>query len=353
MAAPAPFGPSPVPYLPAILVKPETVQGVRTYKINLILDIIFGGFALAIALPSLLISSADLATAISVGAILGAATCGLILVFVINFIVSLSSVLKMHHGREEYGPEHSRYAGYGVMFKWIGTTMSITAAVLVVYLLLLGSSALLVAGQVPSVLYVPILITAFWTAGVSCKGQMYRYFVRALQPPEARFPADLASFLIPALGVVGIGVVSWLTFRVIDLLTGPLVVDPFEMTRLFQMLIGAVFLPPGLALAGYLILLSTYGKTSDRLVEGLNRLHAAMAPPPGWPGYAPPPWAAPPSPAVVPPATVPPPAGPPPAPPAVSATAPVAPKFCPQCGRPLSAAATFCMHCGLRLPGAT
>lgn len=343
-------GASPVPYLPAVLVNPETVQGVRTYKITLVLDIVFGGFALAIALPSLLIGTVDLATAIVVGATLGAATCGLVIVFVINFIVSLSSVLKMHHGRNEYGLEHARNAGYGVIFKWLGTTMSVSAAVLVVYLLILGSSSFFFTGAVPPTVYVPVLITAFWTAGVSFKGQMYRYFVLGLQAPELRRRTDLASLLIPILGVAGLGIVGWLTIRVVEVFSGPLVVDPFEASRLFQMMLGAVFLPPGLAVIGYVILLLVYGKTSDRLMDGLNRLHASIAPPPGWPGQAPPPWsprAAPPAwPASVPPA------GPATAAPAVASPDSASPGFCPGCGKPLGSGAAFCMYCGARIPRA-
>lgn len=346
--------PSPVPYLPAVLVKPETVQGVKTYKVNLVLDIVFGAFALTIGLVAILANPSNLATAVLFGAVLGAASCGLVIVFVINFIVSLMSVFKMHHGREEYGSEHSRYALYGVVFKWTGTALSTAAAVLVAYLVIAGSTAFFRTGDVPPTVFVPLLITAFWTAGVTCKGQMYRFFVRALQPPETRRQADIASLLIPALGIVGIGIVAWLTIRVLDIFADPFAVDPAEATRLFQMMIGAVFIPPGFALVGYIILLTVYGKTSDRLMEGLSRLHAAMAPPPGWPGYAPPPWAARPPPPAVPPASAAPGSPPDSSPPHAAAT-PVAPasasppKFCPQCGRPTSAGAAFCMHCGTRL----
>ncbi|HKZ98713.1 MAG TPA: zinc ribbon domain-containing protein [Thermoplasmata archaeon] len=348
------YGAAPVPYLPAVLVNPETVQGIRTYKISLVLDIIFGAFALAIALPSILIATVDLATALVVGATLGAATCGLILVFVINFMVSLSSVLKMHHGRNEYGMEHARFAGYGVIFKWLGTTMSVTAAVLVVYLLVLGSSSFFLTGQVPPTVYVPILITGFWTAGVSFKGQMYRYFVRALQAPEMRRRTDIASFLIPILGVAGIGIVGWLTIRVVEVLSGPFVVDPLEASRLFQMIVGAVFLPPGLAVIGYVVLLLVYGKTSDRLMDGLNGLHASIAPPPGWPGQAPPPWVPRGPPPTAPaaawstaPSSV---AGPGDAVPPAAASEPASPGFCPGCGKPLGPGAAFCMYCGTRIP---
>ena len=32
-----------MPYMPAVIVKPETVSGIRTYQITLVLDIIFNG----------------------------------------------------------------------------------------------------------------------------------------------------------------------------------------------------------------------------------------------------------------------------------------------------------------------
>ncbi len=45
MGVPSPYAygtPPPVPYLPTVMIRPETVAGVRTYQVNLILDIISG-----------------------------------------------------------------------------------------------------------------------------------------------------------------------------------------------------------------------------------------------------------------------------------------------------------------------
>ena len=223
MGAPAPVGypygpPVPMPYMPAVIVKPETVSGIRTYQISLVLDIVFAVFALTVGLTAVLVTASDSNSAISLAAILGASVCGLVIVFILNFIVSLMSVMKMHHGADEYGPEHAKNATRGVLFKWMGTALSTIATVLVVYLAIVGSFALLGGGGVPPAAFIPLLVTAFWTAGVTCKGQMYRHMVRALQPPELRFRADLASLLIPALGVVGIGVIGFVTYRLVTLL---------------------------------------------------------------------------------------------------------------------------------------
>ena len=267
----------------------------------------------------------------------------------INFIVSLMSVFKMHHGAQEYGPEHARNARLGVVFKWTGTALSTLAAVLVVYLFLAGISTLVVApGQtsVPVAIFVPLLVTAFWTGGVSCKGQMYRYMVRSLQPPETRRRSTFASALIPVLGIAGVVVVGYVTVRVVDAIRNPAAIDPFEVARLSQTLLGGVFLPPGLALIGYVIFLSVYLKTSERLTAGLAQVHAAMAPGPGWFG--------------VPPAS---PYWPPPTPwqPTAPAAAggsgspgsapmpPSTPGACPRCGRPAAADGVFCASCGARL----
>src|SRR5881409_1596711 len=168
---PAPTGP-PIPYWPNVVVKPDTVRGIQTYYVTLILDIIFGVFALIVGLSSILIVTSNSASAIAAAAITGSAVCGLVIVFVINFIVSLMAVIRMHHGADEYGPQHAANARRGVLFKWIGTTLSTLAAILVVYLVLAGSS-LLFGGPAPAILYVPLLVTVFWTAGVSSKGQMY------------------------------------------------------------------------------------------------------------------------------------------------------------------------------------
>src|SRR5439155_8846138 len=90
-----PMGPVPMPYMPAVIVKPETVSGIRTYQITLVLDIIFATFAMIIGLSAVLITTSDTAGAFSLAALLGASVCGLVIVFVLNFIVSLMSVLKM------------------------------------------------------------------------------------------------------------------------------------------------------------------------------------------------------------------------------------------------------------------
>ena len=242
MANPVPAGP-PVPYWPSVIVKPETVRGVGMYYVNLILDIIFGVFALVVGLSAVFVASAtDPISAIGITAALGAASCGLIIVFVINFIMSLMSVLRMHHGSDEYGPEHAMNARRGVLFKWVGTSLSTLAAILVVYLLIAGSTAFAFGGPVPATVYVPLLITAFWTAGVTAKAQMYRFMVRSLQPPETRQWSDLASALIPALGIIGIAIVGYFTARVIDLISNPGPVTAIEASRLSEIMIGGVFL---------------------------------------------------------------------------------------------------------------
>src|SRR5207249_1682676 len=88
--------------------------------------------ALIVGLSSILIVTSNSASAIAAAAITGSAVCGLVIVFVINFIVSLMAVIRMHHGANEYGPQHAANARRGVLFKWIGTTLSTIAALLVV-----------------------------------------------------------------------------------------------------------------------------------------------------------------------------------------------------------------------------
>jgi len=318
-----------VPYWPSVVVKPDTLRGVQTYYVNLILDIIFGAFALTVGIASILLTTSDPRAAIAAAAVIGSAACGLVIVFVINFIVALMSVIRMHHGANEYGPDHARNAGLGVLFKWIGTTLSTLAAILVVYLLIGGTSLLTGAGSVQSTVFVPLLVTIFWTAGVGSKAQMYRFMVRSLQPPETRRWADIASFLIPALGIIGIAAVGYVTVRVLDVAANPSSVTSEEAARLFSLLIGGVFLPPGLALIGYVIFLSVYAKTRQRLDAGLAQLYRAVPAPSAWawpgPAYAP--------------------SNPPP--PAPPSTVPGG--NCPSCGVAVPAAAMFCMNCGARV----
>jgi len=343
MPSPAPAG-LPIPYWPSVLVKPDTVRGIQTYYVTLILDMIFGVFALIVGLSSILITVTDPASAIAAAAITGSAACGLVIVFVINFIVSLMAVIRMHHGADEYGPEHAVNARRGVLFKWIGTTLSTLAAILVVYLVLAGSS-LLFGGPAPAILYVPLLVTVFWTAGVSSKGQMYRFMIRSLQPPETRRWSDLASFLIPALGAIGIVVVGSVTIRILALLSNPgLATDPGESSRLFTLLVGGVFLPPGFALLGYVVFFWIVGKTKDRVTAGLSHLYASVPPPSSWayPMPMPPPGAAMTA-AAAPAGTIP---GSPSDATALSASTTAK---CSRCGFLSLTTAAFCANCGAPL----
>ena len=68
--SPAPTGP-PIPYWPSVVVKPDTVRGIQTYYVTLILDIIFGVFALIVGLSSILIVTSNSASAIGAAAITG------------------------------------------------------------------------------------------------------------------------------------------------------------------------------------------------------------------------------------------------------------------------------------------
>jgi hypothetical protein len=343
----------PMPSLPQVLLRPETYAGVRTYKMNLVLDLVFSGFALTIALVAIFVSTSDPIQGIALGSIIGAAACGLVIVFIINFIMSLLAVMKMHHGAREYGAEHERSASRGVMFKWLGTAMSTTAAVLVVFLLLSGSlSAIL--GQGTSFVYVPLLITIFWTAGVTFKGQMYRSMVRVLQPAEIRRWSDVASLVIPALGVLGIAAVGVATVRLQAALADPLSVTSAELGQISQLIIGGIFLPPGLALFGYILFLVVYSRTEALLEQGLYRAYGMIGPPFGWPA-SPSPGPAVAYPTWVPPNPPPAPAPSPPGPSSIQPRADAAPspsaRTCPSCGHSIPAASAYCPDCGARLPG--
>ena len=78
MAVPSPAASGlPIPYWPSVVVKPDTVRGIQTYYVTLILDMIFGVFALIVGLSSVLISVSDPVSAIAAAAITGSAVCGL------------------------------------------------------------------------------------------------------------------------------------------------------------------------------------------------------------------------------------------------------------------------------------
>src|SRR3989442_1822779 len=192
-------------------------------------------------------------------------------------------------------------------------------------------------------LYVPLLIKIFWTAGVTSKGQMYRFMLRSLEPPEPRRWSDIASILIPVLGVIGIGVVGSVTARILQLLSDPsAATDPGESSRLFSFLVGGVFLPPGFALVGYVVFFWIVGKTKDRVSAGLAHLYAAVPAPSVWGYPMPPPGAAP-------PAVAPPPATPPPPTPDATALSESKTTACPRCGFSSPSMAAFCANCGATL----
>jgi len=220
--------------------------------------------------------------------------------------------------------------------------MSTLAAILVVYILIKGSSFFFQSGaSVPAQVYIPLLITAFWTAGVACKGQMYRSLVRALQPPETVQTSTLASLFIPVLGLVGLGIVGFATARVISAFSsGP--PDFVEAGQMFELMISGVFLPPGLAVIGYFMFYWVYGRTYRRLNDSLAASPAPMMMVPAmymapWPApgmMAPYPAAGPPPAAVSPPAT---------------GTPPQASPRCPRCASPHAPGMRFCSVCGLQL----
>src|SRR5207245_5483179 len=95
-----------------------------------------------------------------------------------------------------------------------------------------------------------------------------------------------ASILIPGLGIVGIGVVGFVTFRVSTLLQTQGPFTSSEIAQLSQVLIGGTFLPPGFAIVGYILFLTVYLRTSDRLSQGLHQIHATMPAWPAWPAYS-------------------------------------------------------------------
>src|SRR5438128_6436249 len=134
---------------------------------------------------------------------------------------------------------------------------------------------------------------------------MYRFMLRTLLLSKTRRWSDIASILIPVLGVIGIGVVGSVTARILQLLSDPsAATDPGEPSRLFSFLVGGVFLPPGFALVGYVVFFWIVGQAKDRVSAVLAHLYAAVPGASAW-GYPMPP------PAAAPLAVAPPPATPP------------------------------------------
>jgi len=335
--------PQGMPLLPQwqMVLKPDTLRGVQSYRTGLVLDIVFGTFALLISVTGVLLGTAsDMGGALAAAAILGASSCGLLIVFVINFIVSLISVMRMHHGAEEYGEDHARYARRGVLFKWAGTTLSTLAAILVAYIAISGSSLFFApSGTVPPHIFIPLLVTGFWTAGVACKAQMYRNLVRALQPPATLRASQIASLLIPILGLVGVGIVGFTTARLIASITDPGSVGVVEAANISTIMLSGVFLPPGLAVAGYVIFSWVYAQTYRRLTEALRATAPSVPYAYPWMPYAMPPVAYPY--AAPPPVT----SGPMRSP----AAPPPFPARCPRCSSANAPTAAFCSACGLKL----
>src|SRR2546429_9064764 len=95
------------------------------------------------------------------------------------------------------------------------------------------------------------------------------------------------------MGPCGIFLGGNVTVGLLKIAPTPSPTPPAESARLFSLMVGGVFLPPGLALIGYIMFLWIYSKTKDRLSKGLMQLYASVPPPMVWVPPVPPPPVAP------------------------------------------------------------
>jgi uncharacterized membrane protein len=274
------------------LAKLDTKKGLSNLQINLIFDIVFSSLAIIVGVVGLLAINR-----ISEGGqqmfAFGAAICGalaaLAIIFVINFIISLMSIFAMRDGAPEYGPEHERNVHMAFAFKWIGTIMSILAVSSIIAMSMF-SSALFYGGEgIPAQLYVPVLIAIFWTVGVTFKGLMYVYFVKAIAPPEKRMllPVGLWGIVIVgvlAIAIIGVGTLN-LIARFLEAQSSGSFESYYALIQGYVGLLAGVFLAPGLAIVGYSIFLIVYLSTAKAVREGRVMPMMAAPPPTAVPTY--------------------------------------------------------------------
>jgi hypothetical protein len=270
--------------------KLDTKKGLGNLQINLAFDMVFSILAIIVGVTGLLAAGASTAynpVLYSLGAALCGALVGLIIIFIINFIISLLSIFAMRDGAPEFGPDHERNVYKAFAFKWMGTIMSITAVVSIMAMLVYTTGTYFGTGGVPPQVYVPVIISILWTAGVSFKALMYVYFVKAIAPPEKRSLLPIALWSVVVVGILAIALIGAGTFSLVTrFMDAQTTGDYLTLTQGFGGLLAGVFLAPGFAIVGYVLFTIIYAATAKAVREGRIQPQYT-APPPVAPAYLP------------------------------------------------------------------
>jgi len=272
----------PYPQPPVIYVaKIDTLKGISTYTVGLVLDILFSILSLIIGLSGLyIVSTVPTSGYYSEAYFFGAAVCGafaiLIIVFVISFIISLSSLFAMKGGATEFGPEHEQSVNRAFIYKWLGTCMSATAVGLTVFFLIAGYGSFTFGGPSPYA-FLPLVVSVCWAAGVTFKAMTYQGMARQIAPPSERDRLRIGLIAVMLAGIGSIVVVGLGTVRALALFVEQ---NPEPASLALMGATASVFLAPGFSVIGYVLFLVAYRTTGKALREGAVRPQPYAARPP-------------------------------------------------------------------------
>jgi hypothetical protein len=275
---PPAYGPPPGYYPPPPPPTFETREGVKYMCYNLILQIVAAiiGFIIGLVVLVILVTNASNWTVAATEALLtvAAAAVAVTIVAFINFILFIISLVKFYQGKMEFGPEHDKNVGRGILY-WILSFVvpiigSVIAAGLFVSMLLSGNAAD-IANAFRMIL---VVAGVLGVVGALFQTMMWKTFVKVFTTDEApKFKT---------------GTIFILLNPIIGLVIGALVI-PGEIAYGAQSGVSNVSsIGSIIGLIGIWFFYQGYKSILDKMNAGIIRpgmMPAPMAPP----GYAPPP----------------------------------------------------------------
>jgi len=205
------YGPPPGYYPPPPAF--ETREGVKYMSYNLLLQIISAiiGFVIGLAALAIVLSNASNWTA-SATAALGtvvAAALAISVIAIISFILFIVSLIKFYQGKMEFGPEHDRNVGRGILYWVLSFIIPLIgggiAGVVVVGMILSGDLS-----EIANAFRMIVIIAGVMgVVGAFFSAMMYRLLVLSFTTDEApRFKtATILMLLNPIVGLV-VGVLA-------------------------------------------------------------------------------------------------------------------------------------------------
>jgi MFS family permease len=202
------YAPPPAYYPPPPPPTFETREGVKYMSYNLLLQMISAvvGFVIGLAALAIVLSNASNWTAAATAALGGvvAAAAATIVIAIISFILFIVSLIKFYQGKMEYGPEHDKNVGRGILY-WILSFIipiigSVVAAGVAVGMMFSGNLS-----DIANAFRVIIIIAGVMSVvGVLFTAMMYRTLVQSFTTDEAQKfkTGTILLILNPVVGLI-------------------------------------------------------------------------------------------------------------------------------------------------------